>query len=176
MSLNILLILPGVIGYYCRVQVIVIDSSIAMIFNQYIANVTSFYMRLLLGSINWCHCCPLTSQVIDSSPSTSKRLKIVLHSSISSGSMSADISCLEIILSVFLFLERMLTFWWNNTCSSWNWWNCWYLLECWITFSWHVLFGTIVVCTEISGTVDIFLTGWLWRAYQDQLHCQGIRR
>ena len=27
--------------------------------NQYITNVTSFYMRLLLGSINWCHCRPL---------------------------------------------------------------------------------------------------------------------
>ena len=156
MSLNILLILPGVIEYYYRVQLIVIDSSIAII-NQYIANVTSFYMRLLLGSINLCHCCPvhLTSdrlvaidieKIENSSP-----LLHLLWVHVCWHFLSGNYYCISL-------LERMLTFRWNNIRLSWTWWNWWYLLGCWITFSWHVLSGHIYVC--VLRLVKLYWDWW----------------
>ena len=159
MSLNILLILPGVIEYYYRVQLIVIDSSIAII-NQYIANVTSFYMRLLLGSINLCHCCPvhLTSdrlvaidieKIENSSP-----LLHLLWVHVCWHFLSGNYYCISL-------LGRMLIFGWNNICFSWNRWNWW---SSWVRAGLHL---ADMFCLDISLFVLRFVKLYwaLWNCW-----------
>ena len=124
MSIKILLTLPGVKGYYCRVQLIVIDSSIAIIS----INILPMSPTLIWYYCYWCHCRPvhLTSdwlvaidieKIENSSP-----LLHLLWVHVCWHFLSGNCYCISL-------LEYMLTFRWNNIRLSWTWWNWWYHLE-----------------------------------------------